>query len=161
MGNYSEDFKKKMLKKLVPPFNKTNKALSLEVGVSAETIRNWRNKYLNNNKVDASSQKKVNISNAEKYKLLLKAKSLTENEYGKWLRSNGLYSTQIELWEDELEKIMKDDLKKLKIDNSKLKDENKKLKKDLEKKDKALSEASALLILKKKANLIWGEEEES
>ena len=158
MGKYSEDFKKEMVKKLLPPMNKTNKELSLEIGVSAETIRNWRLRYIND-KLDATSQKSINMSNAEKYRLVLEAKSLSEEDYGKWLRAKGFYSSQIKLWEEELENIMKDDLKKLKADNSKLKDENKKLKKDLEKKDKALSEVSALLILKKKANLIWGEGE--
>jgi hypothetical protein len=41
-----------------------------------------------------------------------------------------------------------------------LKAENKKLKSDLMRKEKALAEATALLILKKKAHLIWGEGEE-
>ena len=38
-----------------------------------------------------------------------------------------------------------------------LRTENKKLKQDVKRKDAALSEASALLILKKKAAMIWGE----
>jgi hypothetical protein len=36
----------------------------------------------------------------------------------------------------------------------------KQLEKELHRKDKALAEASALLILKKKADLIWGLEED-
>ena len=42
----------------------------------------------------------------------------------------------------------------------KLQAENRALKKDLLRKDKALAETSALLILKKKADLIWGDFEE-
>ncbi len=38
--------------------------------------------------------------------------------------------------------------------------ELKKLKSDLQRKDKALAEVSALLILKKKADLLWGAEED-
>lgn len=38
-----------------------------------------------------------------------------------------------------------------------LKEENKRLKRDLHRKNKALAETSALLVLKKKADLIWGE----
>ena len=38
----------------------------------------------------------------------------------------------------------------------KLKIENTKLHQDLRRKEKALAEASALLIMKKKADLIWG-----
>ena len=42
----------------------------------------------------------------------------------------------------------------------KLKAENNKLQLELRRKDKALAEASALLVMKKKADLIWGESEE-
>ena len=38
-----------------------------------------------------------------------------------------------------------------------LRAENKQLKQDIRRKDSALAEATALLILKKKAALIWGE----
>ncbi|GAE31780.1 hypothetical protein [Alkalihalobacillus hemicellulosilyticus] len=36
----------------------------------------------------------------------------------------------------------------------------KQLEKDLQKKEKALAEAAALLLLRKKAQAIWGEDEE-
>lgn len=41
-----------------------------------------------------------------------------------------------------------------------LREENKRLKKELRRKEKALAETSALLVLKKKAHLIWGEPED-
>ena len=41
-----------------------------------------------------------------------------------------------------------------------LKKENKSLKKDLNRKEKALAETAALLVLKKKAQEIWGGPEE-
>ena len=41
-----------------------------------------------------------------------------------------------------------------------LKKENKNLKKDLNRKEKALAETAALLVLKKKAQEIWGEPED-
>ncbi len=42
-----------------------------------------------------------------------------------------------------------------------LRAENNLLKKELRRKDSALAEATALLILKKKANLIWGVDEDT
>ena len=41
-----------------------------------------------------------------------------------------------------------------------LRAEVKSLKKELHRKDKALAETSALLVLKKKAHLIWGDDED-
>ena len=48
----------------------------------------------------------------------------------------------------------------LQSENKKLKNENKQLALELRRKEKALAEAAALLILKKKADLIWGVDEE-
>jgi len=42
----------------------------------------------------------------------------------------------------------------------KLQKQEKKLRKELRRKDRALAEASALLILKKKAEAIWGADED-
>lgn len=42
-----------------------------------------------------------------------------------------------------------------------LKAENKALKKELNRKDKALAETAALLVLQKKVNAIWGNDEDS
>jgi hypothetical protein len=47
--------------------------------------------------------------------------------------------------------------KEQRLENLKLKAQIKELKSDLYRKDKALAETSALLVLKKKANLIWGD----
>lgn len=47
--------------------------------------------------------------------------------------------------------------------NKELKDsqkENKRLEKELARKEKALAEAAALLVLRKKANAIWGDPED-
>ena len=41
-----------------------------------------------------------------------------------------------------------------------LREENKQLKREVRRKDTALSEVVALLVLKKKADLIWGESED-
>ena len=45
-------------------------------------------------------------------------------------------------------------------ENRQLKNENKALKKELRRKEKALAEAAALLILQKKANRLWGYDED-
>jgi len=48
------------------------------------------------------------------------------------------------------------ELKELIIEKNKVKQ----LEKEIRRKDKALAEVSALLVLKKKADLIWGSEED-
>jgi len=87
---------------------------------------------------------------------------LDEESVSIYCREQGIHSFQLKQWQNELmtndttKKQSDNLLKELKI----LRNENKHLKKDLQRKDKALAETSALLILKKKADLIWGEHED-
>ncbi len=93
---------------------------------------------------------------------ILATAGLDEKSVGAYCREQGIHSFQLKQWQDELmantggEKRSNDSSKEIKS----LRNEVKKLKKDLQRKDKALAETSALLVLKKKANLIWGEHEE-
>ena len=93
-------------------------------------------------------------SRADKLNHLLSTNGLDETELGSYCRRQGIYSHQLLAWKEEFVSQKSDT--KIRKDLKRLKAENKHLKKDLARKDKALSETSALLILKKKANLIWG-----
>ena len=92
---------------------------------------------------------------------LMATAGLDENAVGAYCREQGIHSFQLEAWQEQL---MKDDGNKqeagaLRKEIHALRNENKTLKNDLYRKDKALAETTALLILKKKADLIWGEHE--
>ena len=86
--------------------------------------------------------------------------ALDEAAIGVYCREKGLYSFQLTEWEaafmteksTEKQHANLSELKALRIEKNQLKHE-------VRRKDSALAEASALLILKKKASLIWGEAE--
>ena len=87
--------------------------------------------------------------------------SLDETATGIYCRENGLYAIQLTQWKNAFmtkEPTIKkqDNLAELKA----LRLEVKQLKQDVKRKNSALAEATALLILKKKAALIWGEAED-
>lgn len=93
---------------------------------------------------------------------ILATEKLDEDAIGAYCRAQGIHSFQLVKWRSEL---MAYKTKENQSNNSRdelkaLRQENKKLKKDLNRKDKALAETSALLILKKKADLIWGDYED-
>jgi len=80
-----------------------------------------------------------------------------EGERGKYLREKGLHSVHIERWKQELIEGLKA-LRSAKRDS---RDKRiKELEKELGRKDKALAETAALLVLKKKAQAIWGDRED-
>lgn len=95
-------------------------------------------------------------------KHLLATSQLDEQAIGAYCRKHGIHSFQLKQWETEL-MSHKANQAKASNANAEIKDlrrENKALKKDLRRKEKALAETSALLVLKKKADLIWGAKED-
>ena len=87
--------------------------------------------------------------------------SLDETAVGIYCREHGLYVIQLTQWKEAF-MTQKPNLKKQDklAELRALRLENKRLKQDVKRKNSALAEATALLILKKKASLIWGEVEE-
>jgi transposase-like protein len=104
----------------------------------------------------------------EKLEHLMATASMNEVDLGTYCRERGLYSFQLEEWKNEF--MNENRIKKGTVLHSergvdyaelkKLQAENKLLKQDIRRKDRALAETTALLVLKKKADLIWGEFED-
>ena len=158
---YSTGFRNNVIKKVLPPENRSISEVSKETGVSDQTIRNWlfrlKNDNLNPQEGEVSPEQR---SPAEKMSLILESKTLSEEAKGEWLRKNGIHSEHLVLWEQELRDQVNDRANKDKETIKKQKKKIKSLEKDLERKEKALAEMAALYTLKKKAEAIWGDEEE-
>jgi len=147
-----------MVKKLLTPGGKGVKVLSAEIGVTTQTLYNWRDKYNVGDDQILEERSPRSWKNQEKYSATLAAARLHDEELGKWLRKNGLESKHIELWEKEIKEMVSSPKDKQEIRDLKLK--NKILEKELARKEKALAEMAAILTLKKKAAALWGEEDE-
>ncbi len=95
----------------------------------------------------------------EKLAAVLEAASLSDAELGAFLRNKGLHETHLQQWREQ----MLDGLKPVPVQNKNIASESeriRKLQKDLRLKEKALAETAALLVLKKKAQEIWGDEDD-
>jgi hypothetical protein len=98
----------------------------------------------------------------EKNKAVFEFDSLPAEKRGEFLRKNGIHEENLAEWRKQIE-IALQPVKKSSQERKELgaeKEKVKKLERELHRKDKALAEVSALLILKKKADLLWGSEEE-
>ena len=95
----------------------------------------------------------------------------TEEEQSAYCRTQGIYYNHIEVWKQQIlerlgaatsttDKASNAEKKENKAASQRIQDEMKQLKSDLNRKDKALAELTALLILKKKADLLWGGSED-
>lgn len=105
------------------------------------------------------------ISSIEKFLILMETYTMSESDLGKYCRENGLYASDIKEWRSSC--IAANDgaktINKSSILEDQLKEEKRKakeLEKDLRRKEKALAETAALLVLRKKLDAIFGENEE-
>jgi len=161
MGKYSEEFKKAMIQKLAVPGAISAASLSTDVNVPQATLSRWLRECGNIYNMKKKNKLPRDWTPENKLKAIIEYENISdEEERGAFLRKNGLYSSYIEIWKKEFLEALttttgnrkkKKDPKDLKI---------KGLEKELWRKEKALAETAALLVLKKKADLIWGEQED-
>lgn len=158
---YSSGFRNGILKKILPPSNQSISSVCKETGIADQTIRNWLQKGKVGS-IDLASGEVSTLqrNSLEKFNLLLKSRSLKEDDLGKWLRENGIHTETLKLWEQEVKEMMTDKERRYKEELKEAKRRNKELEKELLRKEKALAEVAALLTLKKKADAIWGVKEE-
>jgi transposase len=159
MGEYTAEFRQTMVKKMVGPGARTATALAEEVGVSQSTLSRWLRECgrLDGKTTGGSVGKRAQDWSAEqKLRAVVEYEKLEEEARGKYLRENGLYSGDIERWRTE----MLLGLGKLKPGKDARGQQIRALEAELRRKEKALAETAALLVLKKKAQEIWGDRED-
>jgi transposase-like protein len=91
----------------------------------------------------------------EKLKAVVEASELSGEEFGAFLRREGLHQAQLEEWREALRAALgPPNPKKSKRARAEAK-RVKQLEKELRRKDKALAEVTALLVLQKKTQAYW------
>ncbi len=128
--------------------------------VGYSTLQKWLSRNRAGQSSSASASTRQALSQELQFTHLLATANLDAEAVSVYCREQGIYSHQLTQWKEVFMNTSND--KRAAVQRQALralKQENKALKKELYRKDKALAESSALLILKKKANLIWGESE--
>lgn len=92
----------------------------------------------------------------EKYQAVFQCEALNQEERSEFCRRNGVFPDQLEFWKEQCLAAMRKG-PKVDLEKKKMHQELKTLNQEIARKDKALAETAALLILKKKAALIFGE----
>jgi len=90
-----------------------------------------------------------------KLKAVMETQGLSDQAMGEYLRSKGLYYSHIVQWKTEVLEEVKRDGRQKPSAEAKLLKRVRDLERQLMLKEKALNEATALLVLKKKAESIW------
>lgn len=157
---YSTDRKAAVLKRMLPPHNMAIRQLSQEEGISEGTLHKWRAEARGKGQLlpDADAGPE-GWSSRDKFAAVLETAALNEADLAEYCRKRGLYPAQIAAWRSACEQANDWDRASTARLGQATKEEKKRvtaLERDLARKDRALAEAAALLILRKKAQAIWG-----
>ncbi len=166
-----------MVERLSSPNPMSATALSAKVGVSQATLSRWlKGAATVEQQMPPTRDKKKRSSTAErsvgstkrpqdwtaerKFALVLEAAAVPDPELGEFLRRKGVHEAQLEEWRTQmtaaLQEPSKRDRKAATVEARRVRE----LERELARKEKALAEVAALLVLKKKAQAIWGDEDD-
>lgn len=155
MASYSSAFKSRMVRRLIGPSAMSANALAQEVGVGQPVLSRWLRESRNVGGMASSSNKKW--TGAEKFRVLTEARGLGENALGAFLRREGLHEADLTAWQTAAEAALREVGRR--APQSAEQRRIQELERELRRKDAALAETAALLVLKKKAQAIWGDED--
>lgn len=162
MRRYSTEKKESVLRKLSPPFSLSYSALSREEGIPLTTVYTWHKKQIERvGEMNNRQERKSTIWTCEeRFSAIVETAKLSEIELSEYCREKGLYPEQLKEWRAA---FLDNGAQKAKS-NQQLNTQNKadkrrisQLEKELRRKEKALAEAAALLILRKKLDAFYGE----
>lgn len=163
MTEYSEAFKANMVKKLLMPGGPSANALSATTGISQPTLSRWlrdaREKDVSESKPPSRTPRRpTDWKPADKLRILAETEGLEGEELGAVLRREGLHEADLTEWRQAAMAALSGGAKVTpgSADARRVRE----LEKQLRRKDKALAEAAALLVLQKKVQAIWGDEDD-
>lgn len=161
MPSYSAELKAQIVKKMMPPNHQSVAQISQESGITAATLYAWKKQVQAKGYVVPAKPSVADHWDAKaKLAVVIRTAAMNEVERSEYCREHGLYSEQLDRWKEAFESS---DLDVGPVTKSVLASERKKykqLEKELRRKEKALAEVAALLTLSKKAQAIWGVNEE-
>jgi len=164
---YPKERKEAVLKKMLPPNNKSIREIAREEGICEATLYNWRKKARAQGRLLPDGDTTPNGWNAaDKFAAVLETAAMNEMELSEYCRRRGLYPAQIQQWREACEQANDWDRSQTKrLTEARREDEKriKVLERELRQKEKALAETAATpkawLVLSKKLEAIWGDEE--
>ena len=152
-----------MVQRMVGPNAVSANRLSAEVGISQSSLSQWLRESggrmgrvkLGPSPSDRNSRRPDDWSAEERLRVVMEAARLRDDELGAFLRREGIHEATLAEWKTAVLEALGPQ-KKVSSDSKRVRE----LEKQLRRKDKALAETAALLVLQKKVQAIWGDEDD-
>jgi transposase-like protein len=154
---YSDEFIKQALVKVHSRGGRTIQSVAEELDVKFETVKRWLKVHTIVRADVADRERRPHEwRREEQLGALLDTHALNEEELNAWCRERGIFPHHLQEWRAAFCAGVSAQDKTASTYSSK---EVAKLKKELVRKEKALAEVAALLVLQKKFQALWADEE--
>lgn len=145
---------------MLPPNSMPLGQLAKEEGISQATLTKWRAEARAKGQFlpDANSGRE-SWTSRDKLAAVIETASMNAADLGEYCRRRGVYPEQLSVWREACERANDWERAATSRITRETKDDKKRIKeleRDLARKEKALAEAAALMLLRKKAEAIWG-----
>lgn len=164
MARYSEDFKYSIMTKMMPPNNQSIPDIARETGLSLGTLYLWQKQAKSKGlPVPSGEVESERWSTRDKFNIVMETARLSEIELAEYCRNKGLFVEQVIAWKDACMQAnggVAQQATRLRRELRQKDHELKAMEKELRRKEAALAETAALLVLRKKAEAIWGDGED-
>lgn len=164
--NYTKSFKIEAVKKFhMRKEEETLSSIADSMRIARSTLHGWIKKMdqgeLNTPSGGGEGEKSpYQRSFEERLNILMGSNGLVGEELGAYCRQKGIFPHHLEKWKEEFIQLEKTTTsKESRGEVKQLRSEIKELQGELRRKEKALAETAALLVLKKKVQELWEEDE--
>jgi transposase len=149
---------------MMPPQNESVITIARETGLSEAALYQWKKKARTTGLAVPSGEPEAERWNTkDKFSIVIETAALSEIELSEYCRSKGLYVEQVQAWRDacmQANSGIAQQANQMQQDIRQKEREIKQLSQELRRKESALAETAALLVLRKKAHAIWGDNED-
>ena len=160
---YSVEFREQALAKALQRGNRSVGAVASELNMNVLTLRKWIrvSNAASRNPVPVDARRPEDWSLEERLLALQQSHGLSDEALNAWCRERGLFGHHLDQWRAQFcsggtassARANAPELRELKQANAQLQ-------RELKRKERALAEAAALLILSKKYQALFGDEDE-
>ena len=164
-NQHSEEFRTQALNKVRLRGTRSVRDIADELNMSAGTLRKW---WGHSNRAASRPTPPAELpselpadawSAAQRLLALHQTHGLSDTDLNAWCREKGLFEHQLVSWRDAFCAVAAPESRDSRLALRELQGRNEGLQRELRRKEKALAEAAALLVLQKKFQALWEDEE--
>jgi transposase-like protein len=160
---YSVEFREQALAKVLQRGNRSVGTVASELNMNVLTLRKWIrvSNAANRNPAPVDARRPEDWSLEERLLALQQSHGLSDEALNAWCRERGLFSHHLDQWRAQFcSGGTTSSARANAPEMRELKQANAQLQRELKRKEKALAEAAALLVLSKKYQALFGDEDE-